>query len=163
MNAGDTALIAFIYRIVRGLFMKKVRFSTYVLILFFSIFAMSPLSYSHGETFAEKNAYAHETKAFFKNINIFLLEVLFSKIGEHPECPDNVPVNRVIVKKSSTLLRQTVKIRLKSLKSPVIPEVVRVPEYPAYALLSQQHENKKHKEFFVTTYSGLSPPRFILS
>jgi len=143
--------------------MKTVRFSTYVLILCFSIFAMSPLSYSHGETFAEKNAHAQEPKTFSKKINIFLIEVLFSRLQELPGFPYNVPVDRVIVKKSSALLRQTVKISPKSLKSPVIAKVVSVPEYPAYALLNQENEDKQHRVCFVTTYSGLSPPLLICS
>ena len=138
--------------------MKVKQFSAFFLVVFFSIFAVSPLSYSCGETSSGEGSSAEKTEAFLKNFNIFLIEIFYSKLTDRPCCSDSVPVNRVFVKKQRVVLRSTEKNQLKLLLCPVISDQVLTQDYPVYAFLRQQHGYKKQSESFVSSFSGLSPP-----
>ncbi len=102
------------------LFMKKVAnlnkssFVAFLLLLFFVIYAISPLSlsYSVNRTSATHTAAASET-----SLNILLLEVAWAKIFTTKNINDADSKGRILIRKTRAVLSENVNSRVTSLGS----------------------------------------------
>jgi len=132
---------------------------SYLCLAYFAVYAISPLSYTFtaGQT-AEGISGAHGMLIPGKGLNIFLLELIYSKIDDNREIDKSNPPVTVLIRKTRAILTENTNSRLAPFGNPALSEDAPSlsNNFSPSRLISCNRQNSG--QLFNPFHSGLSPP-----
>lgn len=136
----------------------KTVFLRILFIAYFIIYANSSLSYALPP---DRAAMLQKESDYSATLNVFLLDLICSHITEADQA--DVPANRLLIKKLRAVIRANIKPDLPNAENKLGEKTLSliIPEF--YTEFQTLDDTVKPQEQFLTRFSGLSPPLFLLS
>ncbi|MBI5327613.1 MAG: hypothetical protein HZB80_04910 [Deltaproteobacteria bacterium] len=132
---------------------KKYRIFSVIFSICFSIYAASPLLYTHEDGKTDK-----QTGANSSNLKLFLVDILLSNLTHHKsQAKHSGAVHVLLKKKRATLSSDKLNMPEKQEKNLAKVADSPVPSEILYRIAPQNNKPKLN-EYFYLSHSGLSPP-----
>ncbi len=130
-----------------------------LLLFYFAFYAISPLSYTYtAGKIADSICGANGPSSFQDNLNIFLLEVIFSKMDAKKDADQTDSTARVFLRKARAILPENTNLRSIPLDSITLSEGVTLCFYHPVSRIAA-YSNRQHSGCEVNPlYSGPAPP-----
>jgi len=137
---------------------KKNRILLTVFLLYFLVYAISPLSLFGSANVSDEQTYIGQEKpVFLKHVEVFFLNIFLSNFND-PEDVDDSTSRLILIKKAKAVVQALADIKYKLAKISV-----NVENYPVYEIFPSITREvwigtPKPYENFLSVFSGLSPP-----
>jgi hypothetical protein len=137
---------------------KKRQIILSIFLLYFVVYAVSPLSRIGSFNLADERTYVGQKKSVsFKNVEIFFLDVFFSNFTDQEDADDSTS-RLVLFKKIRAVIQSLTDAKYKFAKISGNVENQPVFEDRSFTIREAGESTPKPYDSFLAFFSGLSPP-----
>jgi hypothetical protein len=137
---------------------KKKQIRLFIFLLYFVVYAISPLSHMGSFNLADQHIYFKQKKpASFKNVQIFFLEIFFSNFNDRENANDSSS-RRILFKKTKAVIQSLLDTKYKLAKISGNVENQLGADVVPFTVREVQESSLKPYDNFLDVFSGLSPP-----
>jgi hypothetical protein len=137
---------------------KKKQIILSIFLLYFVVYATSPLSHMGSFNLADQHIYFEQKKsASFKNVQIFFLEILLSNFNDR-ENTDASSSRPILFKKTKGVIQSVVDTKYRLAKISGNVENQPVVDVVPFTAREVRESSPKPYDSFLAVFSGLSPP-----
>jgi hypothetical protein len=137
---------------------KKNKIIVFLFLLYFVVYAISPLSHIGPVNSADEHTYVEQKKAVsFKNVQIFFLDIFFSSFTGREDADDSSS-RLVLFKKIRAVVQSLTDTKNKLVKISGNVENLPVSDVVSFTIREVWESTPKPYDDFLAFFSGLSPP-----
>jgi hypothetical protein len=137
---------------------KKRQIILSIFLLYFAVYAISPLSRIGSFNTADEHSYVEQKKPVsFKNVQIFFLEIFLSNFNDR-ENTDDSSSRLVLFKKTKAVIQSLADTKYKLARISGNVENQPVVDVVPFTVREVHESSPKPYDSFLAVFSGLSPP-----